>query len=337
MSLEVEFDFYENDIIAIPKLDAYVETKELVLEEHLFVSFLHNILSHYSSTFNFCFPFSNTYITDHFITITFPTMSMKLDNGIISTINKTCLNKSLIILPIKLITFREKNEEDGNLFAGHSNVVIIDNDRQTIEYFEPHGIQYVNAISEVVDIPNLVSTFIKSTLPFTKSYVTVNSAMSCLFGVQSLQGMINTESGHCLAWSLYFITLRILNQSNILNNETVSEFLNKYLTTKFSPMELDSIVRKFISLLHSLPVLQNTLYYSTYSTDILPYFNFEKVEERISYLAFLYFDGLRKENYEYIKLIFEELVSFKTFPRFHKILYHHFNLALLDFQMSLLE
>jgi hypothetical protein len=335
MSFEIFYDFYENDIIAIPKLDSYKESDKLVLDEQVFVSFLHNILSHYSTIFNFCFPFSDTYIMDHFITITIPTMSIELDNGIISTINKACLNKSLVILPIKLITFREKDEENGNLFDGHSNVVIIDNDRQTIEYFEPHGIQYLNTISEVVDIPNLVTIFIKSTLPFTKSYVTVNSAISCMLGVQSLQGMVNIKSGHCLAWSLYFITLRILNQSNILNNETVSEYLNRYLTSQFSPTELDSIVRKFISLLHSLPVLNNISYFSTYTADILPYFNFEKVEERINYLASLYFEGLRKETYEYIKLIFEELVSYKTFPRFHEILYHHFNLALLDLQMSM--
>jgi hypothetical protein len=335
MSIDISYDFYENDIIAIPKLNAYKESDKLVLEEQVFVSFLHNILSHYSTLFNFCFPFSNTYIMEHFITITFPTMSMELDNGIITTINKSCSNKSLIILPIKLITFREKGEKNGNLLAGHSNVVIIDNDRQTIEYFEPHGIQYIDKISEVVDIPNLVSIFIKTTLPFTESYITVNSASSCLFGVQSLQGIINIESGHCLAWSLYFITLRILNQSTILNNETVSEVLNKYLTKSFSPMELDSIVRKFISLLYSLPALRNITYFSTYSADILPYFNYEKVEQRINYLAALYFESLRNDKHEYIQLIFEELVSYKSFPRFHKILYHQFYLSVLDFQMGM--
>lgn len=331
MSIQLSYDFYENDIVAVPDLDSYKESDKLILEEQVFVSYLHNILSHYSRIFNFCFPFSHTYIMDHFITITFPKMSIELNNGVISTINKTCLNKSLIILPIKLITFQENTT---NMFAGHSNVVFIDNDRQTIEYFEPHGIRYLDKISEVVDIPDLVSTFIRNTLPFTKSYITVNSASSCLLGVQSLQGIINIESGHCLAWSLYFITLRILNQLTILNNETVSEYLNKYLTSKFSPMELDAIVRKFISLLYSLPVLKNITYFSTYSADILPYFNYEKVEERINYLAYLYFESLRKGTYEYIHLIFEELASYKTFPRFYQILNHQFYLAVLDFQKS---
>ncbi len=55
-------------------------------------------------------------------------------------------------------------------------------------------------------------------------------------GLQSKQNIINPQSGHCLAWSLLFIHVRILNL--FLHPDDVIN----YFTQKFTAVELDRYI-----------------------------------------------------------------------------------------------
>ena len=165
-------------------------------------------------------------------------------------INK-CLtdhNVNFMVIPIALL-FKG---------SGHANVLFIDKQKQTVEYFEPHGIlmytEYNNvvSISEVIE-KNLFSLF--TPLSWNNGYVFLNINGQCFVGPQVLQEssfswkiQASSGDGHCLAWVLYYIYLRILNINTLQANSSPASVLMEYITTTNDPEQLDYRIRRFITL-----------------------------------------------------------------------------------------
>jgi hypothetical protein len=132
--------------------------------------------------------------------------------------------------------------------------------------------------------------------------------------------MINPQSGHCLAWSLLFIHVRI-------NNLFLStEYIMNYFSKHFTPIDLDTYMRRYIGLLET----------STYNiTKTIPNFKYslnlshqEKllISERIASLTKQYLIELNSDKDKtIINNIFEELISYHKYPQFNEIFFKNVN------------
>lgn len=333
--LELKSDFFENQLIILPNLDNIQESDDLYLKDSRFINYLQIYLENFlidsddACIYN---TFINT-IDESFIHFDFTNMKVKIPLKITSFIN-TCSMKSLIIIPIRFLLIHTQeilDEYDYNnivnhnirneLYSAHSNVIIIDNEKQTIELFEPHGYKFLHLTGNLMMINNIIENTIKDNFNFTKNYMFINSASMCLLGgVQFYQNVHDSKAGHCLAWSLLFIILRIMNTKLNLVFETQSEFLHKYLITNYSSIQLNSIIRKFITTVNSIQL--KSIEYSYEEYYIKEYIN-EYVENRIKYISSLYFINIStafSNNTVYNYVLYEELNSYRFYPKFHEIL-----------------
>jgi hypothetical protein len=261
-------------------------------------------------------------VIDHFILIDMTTFQVKVSQATFEYINNFCSRNVFVILPIKLVLVNS-SEDAPQPTTAHSNLVIIDNIHRTVEYFEPHGITIDHSTSNVFNIPDIVSKVINILFPFTGGYTNINSAQTCLFnvGVQYYQNSINSSAGHCLAWSLYFLTVRLLNNDLVLDtSESISEFLHRFLTTHFQAYQLDDLVRKFMTFVHRFT--QNN---KPYTSDIefninsvIPFDTNQALENRIEVLSQNYFQS---KDTNKSKVLFEELITYRHHPKFHTIMH----------------
>jgi hypothetical protein len=155
-------------------------------------------------------------------------------------------NIRYIVIPIHL-NFLE---------SGHSNVIIIDKQKHTIDFFEPHGIQMSHHYNDIIDINSIVIYYLKVAFPQLRNYSVINAARTCILGPQAVQG---GNQGHCLAWSLYYIFLRLIN-FDIDKNTTqhTSEIINSFMVTQPS-RKLDRMIRKFISFVKTFTIPSSSL------------------------------------------------------------------------------
>ena len=197
--------------------------------------------------------------TNYFIQIDLTTFEIKIPIDFLQEITN-CFNNNtrILILPIRLDFLNIKRDYNnfgnvGNeeMTSAHSNLIIIDNLWKTIEFFEPHGISLSHYTAEIISIPNVLENFLKTNL-LLYDYTFINVSQNCPRGVQSKQGEFNPSAGHCLAWSLYFIMLRILNINYVpKNNKSISQRINEYIST-YEPQKADKTVRQFLHYIESL-------------------------------------------------------------------------------------
>lgn len=315
------------DNIILPNLKQLSPSTSIFLREDIFSKYLDKIIldafQHYGN--QICL-FKSVFYTDYFITIDFVDFIYKIPNILLSTIKKCTLDPSVrfYVVPLRLnLTYKD----------AHSNVVIVDNLYKTIEFFEPHGTTFMgSSIPKPYNIENHVKILLSRLFPIRAQYYSYKNVQNnCPIGLQSQQNIINPESGHCLAWSLLFIHVRI-------NNLFLSpDYIIKYFNTYFTPIDLDAYMKRYIGLLET----------TTYNvhTKTLPNFKYnlnlstqEKIHitERITSLTQQYLLELNS-NKDKIMLnkIFEELISYHKFPNFNEIFFKTVNDFIEDFKSEL--
>lgn len=338
---------YENNPIKFIYPENLIESNVSHLDNMHFIVAIQYILSIISKQRDICIP-TIQFGDEMFLKIDLMKKELSMSNKLIKKYSK-CSKKKLLIIPISLyfpdskydynikpVTF----DYNYNSIAGHANFIIIDNNRKTIEFFEPHGDVFNHPIKYIPYVDRL-HEYIKIIFPFTKTYNFYNSAETCLFGVQSLQGFI-TNQGSCLAWTLYMIVLRVLNHNIILhNNETLSQFLHRFMTTVFTPIQLHSIINKFISYIENIynqqSIKYNKLFHSRTKGHIYLTPNIES-SFRIQQLISIYFKKLSLYSFDDCNKIFDELYTFSEYPGFHELfanelLYfmkQHYNIGIVN-------
>jgi hypothetical protein len=363
--LEFKHIVFENTTILVPILDTFKKTNNTFLEEVQFVAFFDKLLHSLSAKqgpLSVCLN-NNFYerqkqkmnaptVLENFLHIDIPSYTAKMSMESIEYINTSCQHKSLIVIPIKLgllnvlddygSTF-DLNEMNDYVLNGinifndfdkthhsvyHSNVLIIDNKNRRIEYFEPHGVTFGHLTAQLVNLQSIILKIVQDLFPFTKNYEFRNAANTCLYGVQNLQQTVDQAAGHCLAWSLFFLIIRLVNNNiKIKSKETVSEFLNRFLTTMFSAKQLDSLIKKFMTYVEQLPA--TTKYYSKHAqidmTNYIDIIDKINMEDRCTILANLYFQKLATFSFKNIDKLFEELTSYRRLPSFQTIMNQAFD------------
>jgi hypothetical protein len=351
---------FENTEIVVPILDKYNMSSNIYLEEIQFVSFFDKLLYSMSSQYNAAFVCLNNNIyerqrqkmniptvLENFLHVDLASFKAKIAIESVNYINKNCTDKALIFLPIKLgfltvqkdynntfdinemINFSMKNIEIFNEFDKadyheyHSNLLIIDNVNKRIEYFEPHGVISDHLSAKLVNLQSIIFSLIKDLFPFTNTFDFRNASATCLYGVQNLQGSVNTIAGHCLAWSLFFLWIRLINFTiKIQTSESISEFLHRFLTMKYKPIELDAMIKRYITFINQLPATSKS-YAKNYHIDMTSYIDIIdkiNIEDRCATLANVYFEKLLSYSFKDIGQLFEELSSYRRLPSFHTIM-----------------
>ena len=112
------------------------------------------------------------------------------------------------------------NEKDS-----HSNVLIVDDKLKKIELYEPHGIKFLSdeiIFNNEIHIKNLVSVILQS----RSRYNFTNVHYQCRLGLQAKQNISNVKSAHCVAWTLFFIHIKMYNLDK--TSEELVEFFEKF-------------------------------------------------------------------------------------------------------------
>lgn len=322
-----------------PRFSHLPLSNSIVLQEGVFVNYLEQILviANLTNVFDVCLDRSNPNISisETFLHIDITRNTVRMSKEITEYINKVCAeNVSLIILPIKIqhprailehgLETKPLQPYEHKTEQAHANLMIIDRVNKTLEYFEPHGETYGNIHGSLINIPRIVKQIVNQLFVFTRDFTLINIASSCDIkeGLQTTQQQVNEQAGHCLAWSLLFTTLRLLNMYYPLNNgELLSTTLHNSLNS-LTPQQLDTMIRQFISYIELLPQAQRTS--SRYIKHNLAYYmssdDLNNVSQRIKDVSTIFFEKLKHNSFDDLDAIFEELASYKFHPQFLKTL-----------------
>lgn len=176
------------------------------------------------------------FISDYYITIDYTILKYIIPNSIQEKLEKCIHDKSIrfYILPIIL----KFNDTDS-----HANVLIVDNQKHTIELYEPHGSSFKSRsiiFNNELHIRKLISIVLKSKVYFKFT----NVHYKCRMGFQIKQSQIGRPSGHCVAWVLFLIHVKLYNLHK--STEEIIDFFDK-----FEIQKLDSYIRKYITLIEN--------------------------------------------------------------------------------------
>jgi hypothetical protein len=331
-----ENNYLINNKLSAPDVRNYKETSLKSLPSNIFVNYIDILLNTHSELVcNIDLPNINEY----FIEINVTNLTYKISNNFLLFL-KSC-TKELFIIPINL-RFPSTFETTQNPYIntdGHSNIVIIDNKYQTIEFFEPHGIQY-NGSNILYNIQLIIENVMTEVLPLESRFYTFKNVYSqCpYFGVQ-------TNDSLCLAWSLLFIELRLINRKylaeDIINIITTKLLDKKALTlqvylSKYISYVLDKI-NKLLSSKQNYQSYPSNYLFNLNLNDIIV--NPQQIRNRILLLLVEYNDislqikmdtilNNTNDNIEIRKnkrkIIFNELISYKNLEEFQDIFLNYF-------------
>jgi hypothetical protein len=304
------------------------------LDDSTFSEILDSLLLDMTLFSNLGYRICNLYsdkIEDYFMRVDLRTFKISMSVETITRI-QNCISEhqKIIILPIRLdflnistnYNFNLINQdypepEQDKLYAAHSNLLIIDTQWNTVEFFEPHGEILSHSYSDFIDLQNIIKNFVVSTFGL-QDYYFVNVANTCPIGVQRKQNIVNPESGHCLVWSLYFIMIRLININFIPMNKSVSQIINEFISND-TPENLDRTIRQFFTYIESVSIMPLRFLKHNNEYDITNYLgNTQLVEERLRTLIKIYFLNATFYKRDF-KKIFEEIISYKNLPNFDEI------------------
>lgn len=318
---------HQNKLL-IPDLRDLMESEQKYLETSDFIKVFNYLIYKFKDFYpNLCIVYSNKSIDDYFLQLNLNTSHFEISKQLHDSIYKCIQSKQLIIIPFGIILshFKESYFEDDkqqsntfDKFYGHANVIIIDNILKKIEYFEPHGIlftgQYIN-----ISIERLVHQFIND--KFGLKYEIVNVSKNCPIGPQIKAEKSSDRTGYCLAWSLYTIYLRLLNFNyKPHNNDSVFESIIQFLNG-YHGIDLDRIIRKFISYVTVLEYKDFIDNLNTMEIDIFKYLNDtekKQIELRLEKLIQKYFKNSTKYKRSFHKIL-QEVISYKNLPNFSSV------------------
>lgn len=347
--MKLELYPFDNNVLLIPNLLEYEQSNDSYLTEDVFISFverLYTLLSSNNLT-SICLqpmsPFQS--ILETFIHVDLTNMTVRVPHKSFNYINEICPSISMIVFPIKihLVNIQDSylehdkynfdlNDTDLHyidqllqsltLTTAHSNLLLIDNHNKTIEYFEPHGITLSHTSSSIVSLERIIYKTVLKFFPFVSSYSFTNASNSCIIGVQTIQSLVDNKVGHCLAWSLFFLLMRLFNNKLVLYGESISEFIHRFLVS-LPAVQLDDIVRRFITYVQTNSH-KTDKHYSNYLTfDINASLSRKEkstIEERLSVISDIYIKKLINSSEQDMAILFTEIISYRNLPNFHQIM-----------------
>ena len=297
--------------LILPNINDLVPTEMDHLSMELFTYFIDYIILS-GGVITTC-GYQSQHISEYFVEINFNNFEMNIPNILVETIRNCMKFTRFFIIPVKLIFSSLKN-------IGHANIIIVDTQEQTIEFFEPHGSVFLG--QSVVNIENIIKKVVDMILP-THSvlyrFTNVQADRTCI-GIQTKQSQIKRSGGYCLAWSLLFAYLRVINL-NLSANDIIKYFINE------TPEFLDIFIRKFITFVGNKVVLMGKIYTNIPHYDMKKHLtkdDIELIKQRIYQLIELYKASANISNKDLLKEIFEELVSYRHFDFFQDYLLNYF-------------
>lgn len=260
---------------------------------------------------------SSLFISDYYIVIDFASLNYTIPVNFIKKLNDCKSNKEIrfIIIPI-VLSFFDK--------SSHTNVLIVDNFNQSIELYEPHGIRYSGKELQF-DIERHIIHLHNIILDKKIKYSFKNVHAVCPLGLQFRQSKVSRDSGHCVAWSLFFINVKLLNLS--MNSEEIIHNLNE-----FSDIELDLLIKKYITLIENETERENKIHTNIYYQLKLS----EKEEANIKmlikekinkYLEYLDNNQLKRHHngepisfsFDTVSKLFNKFIIYSKFSFFHEL------------------
>lgn len=115
--------------------------------------------------------------------------------------------------------------------GSHSNIILLDNKKKTIELFEPHGNRHKKSKLESVSqgyfkISKKIKRYFSIYLPNYK-YIPPSKYEP----TEGLQYRLDAYSGLCVTWSLLWLHYRILNPD--ISQKSLIEYIDGKVTKKF--------------------------------------------------------------------------------------------------------
>jgi hypothetical protein len=280
---------------------------KVLLDEQTFTDYFDILLLRKEN--NVC-SITSSIVLDYFIIIDLFKLSYQIPETIFSHIN-LCkilpIYQDFYVIPLKLhIDIRE----------AHSNVMIVNMKENTVEYFEPHGMM-INADESGYNMSAIVGQIIQKLFPMHDLKVK-NVSSQCPIGPQIAQGFVNPNSGHCLAWSLLFVHMRLINLH--IKPELVINYFSK-----FDPSRLDILIRKYISKLERESLFFPPKQYDkvrSYAIHFSP--DEDKViTKQIGTLSKIIVDN--KHNEADRKKHLKQLLLYNSYPLFYDIFFKNVN------------
>jgi hypothetical protein len=338
--------------LTYPDVSKYPSSDKIFLDNISYVNYIDTIFRKQ----NICTIKLNE-INEYFVNINISDLTFNVSEKLVNYLHKCKENTKIqfYIIPIALIfpnTF-ESNDISVTTSA-HSNVVIIDTKNGVIEFFEPHGIYY-KGNSVIYNTELIIQTVISQILPLfspknNTNYIFENVYSSCpYFGIQ-------TTDSYCLAWSLFYTELRILNADhtsqdiiNILSGWEQSfrlEYIKRYISyiqdnsvykknmiynsvqqRKIGELVFDHLSSPFNpSFLFNPLKIDNVIIKETLINRINVLLNeYKKLNDNIKTSEFLNVDP----NFVFtlkqkLKVVFNELTSYQDYPDFSDYLLQFF-------------
>lgn len=258
---------------------------------------------------------SSKFISDYYITIDFMTFKYTVPINLHEQLDKCKLKREIRFYIIPLIL---KFSEDNS----HANVLIVDNLHKTIELYEPHGKQFSPGKNVFLfNIELHIKNLIKIILDRRINFIFKNVHYACPIGFQARQSKINYESGHCVAWTLFFINIRLINLFKS------SEEIIHYLNVSLSDTEIDLLIRKYITLIENETLLENKKYINEYYDIKLSEHEESNIKKNIkekinTYLKHQDFNINKYGGVNYftdIQKLFNEFIIYSKFNFFHEL------------------
>lgn len=312
MNMDIELNM-ENGLL-LPVVKDYPETTEDHLSDNMFAKYIdvllfNNLLSLLGP--NMCEIYSK-YLTDYFVTLDFVNFKYKVPTILRMSIDK-CKNsfERFYILPLRLYFH----------VGCHSNIIIIDNEKRTIEFFEPHGNMFSGIGHKLpYNIQHHIRNLLASLFPLRYHLYEFINTQSCKIGIQT-KSLKNPSGGYCLAWSILIIHLRMLNIS--VSTKEITEHL-----LKKNPQELDTYIKRYISYLGKETSLIDSKLRPTSCAHII-FSNDEKnnIKTHIEFLVSRYktlssISNKTPEQEKDLCMYFEELITYRKCEGFHDIFFN---------------
>jgi hypothetical protein len=344
--------------LKMPDVSEFKETDKIFLDKLVYVNYMDTIFRKQ----NIC-SLQTTEINEYFLSINISSLTFKLSNKFRNYMSK-CKNDpkiQFIIIPIALNfpnNFDNELDKLDNNINGHSNVIIIDTINNIIEYFEPHGEIYKGSVI-FYDVQLIIETIIHQILPIeyhinrtNSKYIFENVFKSCPnFNVSGIQ----TTDSYCLAWSLLYTELRLINSKytsqdiiNILNeipNADLLYYIKKYITfIQFKSKPRKNIIYDSANeftianyiLVDNKPILKPILLQDIIDQNSLKQRidfllnEYKEINNEINTSQYLNLDNdyIIKLNKK-LRLLFNELISYQSFPGFYNYLLKFFSFKTL--------
>lgn len=296
--------FEENGII-LPNFKDLPESSSDKVSLEKFAKYMDKIFLNQDSK-DTCILFSH-FISDYYISVDYTTLQYIIPSHIRrKLVECKSTNTRFFILPI-MFKFNEKDS--------HANVLIVDNKTNTIELYEPHGSKFLS-YDIIFDNQTHVQELVSIILSRQSSYKFINVHDKCPIGLQTKQTSVNKTAGHCVAWTLFFIHVKMYNLHK--TSEELIDFFDKFDVNK-----LNSYIKKYITLIENETKDIKKRDKEDYHHFQLTPKEQENAKKLIVYKVTKYLESIDKsKNIEKdIQNIFNEFIIFSRYDFFHSIFF----------------